>query len=253
MLLRRASDLKPYIKAIVYGAPNAGKTSFAVTGHDTPGLGPVLLVDVEEGSISASHTTATITPKIDTKAGIMEVLHGLHHKKDEFQHFQTVVIDTGTRLQTVILDHVIRATIKRKSQSRDVDEVYIKDYGDCGKVMMRIVAGFFALEMHVILLAHSRDISPRVPDGATPKPPTATVPDFTPALGRTLMGYADNIWYIAEHEGKRYLMTQPPDKPTIIRTKTRGHVFAKLLGSTIEAPNLPDIYDKLKLSTKKEK
>ena len=248
MRLIAASERKPYIKAIIYGPSGAGKTTLAVSGHDTPGLGPVLVVDIEEGTISAAHTSAIVTDKIETKEHIDEVLLGFKHKRPEYQKFNTIVIDTGTRLQMVILDHCIRKTIKKRSQTRDIDDVHLKDWGDCGKVMRRIIGEFLALDKHVIILAHSRDIYPNVPEGAPPKPPTDTVPDFTPALSKTLRGYADYVWYLKEHEGDRYLMTSPPKDHTIIRVKTRGHKFAGLLGGVIKNPSLAEIYGKLKQS-----
>jgi len=248
MRLIPASQRKPYIKAIIYGPSGAGKTTLAVSGHDTPGMGPVLLLDAEDGSVSAAHTTAIVTDKIDSKGSVEEILKGFQHKQPEFDKFNTIAIDTGTRLQMILLDECIRKTIKRRSQSRDVDEVYQKDWGDSGKVMLRLIWGFLSLDKHVILLAHSRDLSPRVPEGQPPKPPTDTVPDFTPALCRSLRGAFIHVWYLKEHEGSRYLMTSPPKEHTIIRVKTRGHRFAELLGPIIKNPSLADIYAKLKQS-----
>ena len=250
MQMMNASDLKPYIKALVFGPSGAGKTTFGVTGHDTPGLCPVLLVRAEEGANSASHTTAKISKSIETREDIEAVANGLHHRTAGYEKFKTVVIDTGTRLQETILDGVVQKRIDKRGTG-DIDDVHKRDWGDCGKAMKRIIRSFLSLDMHVIVLAHDRELYPQVPEGKPLPPATDIVPAFTPSLVRTLRGYFNHVWYIKEHEGNRYLLTSPNDKSGIIRVKTHGHKFAELMGSIVKDPNLPDIYKKFQQSTQK--
>lgn len=248
--IKPVREIRPFIKALVFGPPGSGKTTFAASGHASPGLSPTLFIPTEEGVLSASHTTADMTARVETKQELDSLLHKLVHNLDGLDKYKTVVLDTGTRMQQIVLEDCIQKTIKEKSQARDVDTVYIKDWGDCGKAMRRLVSGFLTLNKNVIITAHSRELRPKSPEGAPERPATDIVPDFIPSLSKTLRGYFNFVWYMTAHMGDWYLMTYPKvpkegEEPSIIRTKTHGQRFAKMLGPVIKNPGLPDIYNKL--------
>lgn len=101
--------------AILYGAPGVGKTTLAVSAPNP------ILIDLDKGiqRIRAQHR-----PPFSRVSTYEELLEDL--KSDELKAFDTIVIDTGGSLITLLQDYVMRKDPVNKTKSGTISQ---KGYG----------------------------------------------------------------------------------------------------------------------------
>lgn len=101
--------------AILYGAPGVGKTTLAVSAPHP------ILIDLDKGiqRIRAQHR-----PPFSRVSTYEELLEDL--KSDELKAFDTIVIDTGGSLITLLQDYVMRKDPANKTKSGTISQ---KGYG----------------------------------------------------------------------------------------------------------------------------
>jgi hypothetical protein len=241
IIIKKASDIERYIKALVYGDPGIGKTTFAATGEGHPQLERTLFINIEGGMLSIAGTSAEATEQLRDVDSVEEVFWGLAQKKEGWEHFQTVVIDSGTELQTMDLEGIV-AEARKKNKKRSLDDIYLEDYGKSTARLKRVFRQFRDLPMHVIVTCLTKRVMP--PNAQkTNAQPRAIMPSLTEKLAMSLMGYMDFVWYMyIGEEGKREILTR--DKGPY-KAKTRGARFSEALGERVVEPNLATIYDLL--------
>jgi hypothetical protein len=243
MKLSPVSIIEPYLKVLVYGAPGAGKTTLACSGHAHPKMGKTVVANIEGGMLSVSKTSALTTDQLRTMAELEELFACIAHRKAGFEDVRTIVIDSGTELQTVLLDEIVDDASKRGGKARTgPDDVQLQDYGTCTKRMQRLFRQFRDLPCHVIVTALVREVFPPATRQRPNPAPVTAHPDFTRKLSNSVMGYFDHVWYMWREDDKHYLLTQDAG---IHRGKTRGPNFAAALGPKVENPNLGVLLDTL--------
>lgn len=240
--IKKASDIERYVKLLVYGDPGIGKTTFAATGESHPQMKNTLFVNIEGGMLSIANTDADATEQLHNVDSVEEVFWNLAQKTKGWDHYQTVVVDSATELQTMDLEGIVKAA-KKKNKSRNLDDIYLEDYGKSTARLKRIFRQFRDLPMHVIVTCLTKRVMPANAQNMTNPQPKATLPSLTDKLAMSLMGYMDFVWYMyIGEDNKRELLTR--DK-SHYKAKTRGARFSKALGERVVEPDLAEIFNLL--------
>lgn len=241
---------KPWIKALVYGDPGVGKTTFAATAQKHDAMSDVLFINIEGGMLSVRGTGVAATEKIKHTNQIEELFWKLKSDSD-FARYQTVVIDSGTELQTLNLSNIVEDSIaKKRTKGRSVDDIHLEDYGKSTAQLRRLFRNFRDLDKHVVVTALPKRVMPQNAGAQSTGEPTLVYPAFTEKLAFSVMGYMDFVWYLyTDKEGHRKLLTQ---EQGVYKAKTRGQVFAQEIGKSVSDPDLSVLFQTL-LNTERSK
>lgn len=222
-------DIK--INALLYGPQGAGKTRMAATVNDCPEMSPGFFLNIEGGLLSVTYRGDVEYTDVRSVAEVEEIFWAVRKgivDKDadsQFKDVKSIVIDSGSELQTLSLEGLAREGAKKKS-TRDIDDVYLEDYGKSTREIARLFRWFRDLPVHFIVTALPQQIFPK---GAENLPPIEIRPQFTQKLSNHVLGYMDMVWYLwmNPETGARQFLTR--DKG-VYRAKTRGSRFAEALG-----------------------
>jgi len=235
---------KPKINALIYGRPGCGKTTFAAQANDHPDMANALFLNVEGGLLSVAHRGDIQAIDIRDSKTLEDVFWDLVNKDPAFADIQTIVIDSGSELQSVGLQQIVSDAVAdpKKVRRDDLDEIEIGDYGKSTAQLTRLFRWFRDSPYHVIITALPKYVFPKGNTNEN-KEPIDCIPSFTAKLAESVMGYVDFVWYMyIDAEGNRKMLTQ---EKGIYRAKTRGPEFAMTLGQVVSDPNLSSIYDLL--------
>ena len=240
---RKIGTAPLYLNPIIAGEKGAGKTLLACTAGQHPEMGPALLVNIEDGGVTASHLDGCDeTEQLATFKDAQEVFWNLANKtKDEdtdWGSYRTVIVDSGTALQSMNIMEVARDNGKGSNEFRITQQ----DWGDSTRMVEELLRRFKALPLNTIVTAGVRNYY--TTDNAIQKEkvgPARVTPDFTPALANKLMYLYDHVWYLAvADDGTRQLLTRDSGP---YKAKTRGQRFADQLGEVVDNPNLGEIFN----------
>lgn len=238
--IKPVSETDKFLKVMIYGDPGIGKTVLSATATQNPAMEKTLVVNIEGGMLSIAGTEAMATDQIKSMKEVEELMWALSSRQAGFEDYNTIVIDSGTELQTLSLEGIVAAAKKKKSD-RDLDEIYIEDYGKSTACLKRIFRHFRDLPMNIIVTALTKRIMPPIASKKTT--PLKVLPQFTSKLADSLSGYMDAVWYMyLDENGQRCILTQPEGA---YFAKTRGQRFSEALGKRVENPNLSEIYNLL--------
>lgn len=240
-------------KAIFWGDPGMGKTTFAASGASHPALKGMLFLNIEDGLLSIPDGTdaSAIDIGFDESGKRVPVIDGLEkvmdellapNPKPEWKGFNTIVIDSVSDLQVKSLQDIVSEDDKAK----DKDAIGQNHYGKDTNRMKRIFSNLRSCKLNVIFTA--------LPSFKMSKPPKgedavllSVQPMLTDKVAMSLVGYVDFSWYFyQDSSGKYKILTRPKNK---IKAKTRNDKIAELIGEIIEIPkgeeNLSNIYSKI--------
>lgn len=252
--VNKAGTTKPSLNLLVYGPPGAGKTLLASTAMDHKDLSEVLFLNVEGGFLTIADREYTSIdlgrdddgrPNGRTLKDLEDIVWKVVTKAEGFGKFKTLALDSVTELQVRDLEDLINEA-KAKGKNKELDEIGQQEYLKSTNRMRRILRMLRDANVHVIITALAKQITP---EGATK--PTEIVPSLTKALAENIQGYMDAVWYLyPDKDGQRRLLTQPLGP---VRAKTRHTAFAEKLGAEVVNPKLPAIYDLLCKTLKETK
>lgn len=241
------SEETHYAKILLYGPPGVGKTTFAGTAQAHPDMSDVLFINIEGGMLSVSGTAALTTQQLTHTDQVEELFWNLANKKEGYESVRTVVLDSGTELQTIDIEGIVAAA-REKNKNRSLDDVHLEDYGRSTTRLKRLFRHFRDLPMNVIVTCLVKRVMPANAQKLTNPQPKVVRPALTESLANSLAGYMDCVWYMYEEDGVRSILTQ---QEGVYLAKTRGHRFSEAIGKVVTEPNLATLYNQLQESEKK--
>lgn len=230
-----------YINALVYGRPGVGKTMLACSAQDHPKLRDVLVINTEAGLLSVASRGDIRAVNVQTVQEVEAVFWALRQRRPGFETIRTVVIDSGSELQSLSLRNIVaREVTTARGNKRTLDDIWLEDYGTSTNELSRVFQMFRDLDVHFVVTALLKHT---YPGGKGNLDPTEAGPRLTTKLAEQLMGYVDFVWYMyADDSGERHILTEDRG---IYRAKTRGPAFRAALTERYSNPSLPDIYELL--------
>ena len=251
MKLTPVSEQQDYFKILVYGLPDAGKTTFSASGADHPSFGITAIMNLEKGLQSIRRSSAVQTPAITCEADIESVIVSLKSRAKGWENVQTLVVDSATEMQRILLEEAISNRMKKKPGSGSKPQ--LSDYGDLTATTKRLCGMLRDLPCNVIVTALEK-----AHRDTEEGPITRVAPEMTDKACGALMGMFDNVWCMKKMAATKAVPAtdgedaiDAVDAHTMMLTqahgvyaaKTRNAEFAALLPSAMVNPTLPQIYD----------
>lgn len=215
---------KPITRRIMlYGDSGAGKTFFAGSAQDVPDLADVLVANIDKGVATLLSRGDIQTTDIAGTNNLEELLWMLIRKDPAVASIRTLVLDNGSELQKLDLAQIAEAAAKDKDK-RDRDANELNDYMKNKNRLLRVYR--MARDIPDITLVITAWAQKKYPNDNKNSTPSIIQPDMTDAVRSTLVGYMDDVWYIAHDSVKdvRY-----------IYTSSLGPVFAKTRDQAVAA------------------
>lgn len=242
-----------YVNLMIYADPGAGKTTLAAMANEHPAMREVLFANVEGGLLSVTGQgihAIDINSVDDLEALYWELVKG---KEGSLGHIRTVVIDSGSEVQSLNLEEIVAEEIEEdeKGKRYSQDDIWLSDYGRSTAQLKRVFRWFRDLDCHLIITALAKTIMPPQPQGRgkgmsqslakqPDRDPKSVDPLFTEKLGNAVKGYVDFVWYIYEDSNEdgdpeRWILTQ---RQGPIFAKTRGARFRTALGPHVKIKDM---------------
>ena len=222
---KTADDYKQYAKVLVYGKPGSRKTSYAAT------FPKPIFVDMERGTDTLTHLNmgGLAVERPSTVKQVYDIL-----KEFPKSEFETIVIDTISRLQSFIMADVMQLAVKTNS-SRDVYAPLFKEYRTVGAMLDGICYDLQMMDKNVILICHEKVVV----DEETGRV-IEVRPNLTPALANSVGGLISAVFYSEVKSG----VSSAPATQTIY-PNSFGKTFAKNrmnLSKPITNPNYENTF-----------
>lgn len=188
--IQSVGDTPLAFKILIYGESGVGKTVLAGSACVVPEMAPVLLLDIEGGTLSLRRRYPEVDAiRIKTWSDLVKVWEALKEGK---HHYKTVIVDSLTEAQKIGLATIMkRAVIKAREEGneRDPDLPGIGEYGKSTNQMRALVRCFRDLPMNVIftcLAARDQD----------KKGNWHTRPSLTAKLSSEIAAFMDVVLYM---------------------------------------------------------
>lgn len=218
-----ASADKPITRRIMlYGDSGAGKTFFAGSAQDVADMQDVLVANIDRGVATLLSRGDIQTTDISGAGNLEELIWMLIRKDPAVANIKTLVLDGGSELQKLDLQQIADEAAKGDKRDRDANE--LRDYMKNKNRLLRVFR--MARDIPDITLIITAWAQKKYPNDNKNAAPSVIQPDMTEAVRSTLVGYMDDVWYLAHDPVKdaRYLYTS-----------TLGPVFAKTRDQAVAA------------------
>ena len=177
-----------HANVLVYGEAGVGKTVFASTAPR-----PILWLESEGGTHSIGDKKDIDVVRVKTLEDYRQVLRYLHQNPD---NYKTVVLDSLTETQALILKEIMRAAVASEP-SRDEFAPLFAEWGRLAGVMREIIRSFRDLPMNTVFTALTREDT----DEMTGR--TKVRPRLQPAVADEIPGFMDAMGYLAVSTPKK--------------------------------------------------
>tara|TARA_Y100000310_G_scaffold10649_2_gene11322 strand:+ start:3096 stop:3866 length:771 start_codon:yes stop_codon:yes gene_type:complete len=235
------SEQQDYLRVLVYGPPDAGKTTLGCSGSGHPEFSPTVVANIEDGLQSVRWNGAGLlrTPKIETPEDIERVILAAASGAGAFADCKCLVLDSLTKMAKILLHGIVAKKHAKKPRRGGVDQIELSDYGDLGKAMERYFDLLSSLDMHIVFIALEKEVK----DGDVVTAITLNLPGGLPVK---IIASCDNVFAL-----RKLPADGDDDTRVAMLTQQRGMNFARVrndefrqeLGPVLINPTLPGIWD----------
>lgn len=175
-------DIDSYVKVLFYGPPGSGKTYLAGTAQNVEAMRDVIVLDIEGGkkSLRRPRFKGITTVRIKDTAGFQQIFAYLRaHAKmrdannvegmrkaqqqvtqaevtGEPKRFRTIVIDSLSEVQKLIMYNITGVNIETYQIDQDVPQPQFAEWGKNAERVRLLVRKFRDLDYNVIFVAAER-------------------------------------------------------------------------------------------------
>lgn len=219
----KASEENSLPSLCIYGGPGIGKTTLAASAYDVPDMGPVALLNIENGAASVKD----LYPDMDVydinrfqelQDAYDALYAGIDRDAQTCAGYKTVIVDNLTESQKKGMEHIWeKDELARKGIS--FTEFTMATFANGGwnissEQMRKLIRAFRELPCYVIFVAWEIDI-----DKSESR--HLWTPAFTNKLANEAPGMMNDVFrYYFNREGERVLQTGR-DKSAIAKDRTR--------------------------------
>lgn len=185
-------DTKPALKIMVWGDPDAGKTTFAGTVPNA------LIVDAEDGMTSLKNHPDLIAGgskryPYNTFAGFEVLLQYLKEGNPAFDWVETLIVDTFSTLHKKGLAETREREFRKAPSLVNRYKAETEHHTENNEHIRLLLDTMASTRRNLVVLAHSRLVEPK-------NMPAKTFPDFSEKLSSALVSMVDICAYIEKRE-----------------------------------------------------
>ncbi len=226
----------PFLNELTYGDPGAGKTYKLGTCADSDEFSPMLLLDIEGGTMTLRHLPPGKIDVVQVRSmdQVVAVCNKLQLKNNGY--YKSVGLDSLTELQKLDMFTVMSEFYDKDPDKHDKDVPNQRAWGKSGERVRRIIRAYRDLPMHFFATAHVAEREDEKTGRLTMYPSLpgklrAEVPGFFDVVGhlRAVQG--------GEDEGViRVLQVAKTDR-VVAKDRTGS------LGDVIQNPTIPEMWE----------
>lgn len=143
-------DGDPWRNYFFYGDSGVGKTTLAGSACEVESMSPVLIIDVEGGTVSLTHSYPGVhVVRVKSFIEFNELYAALRQGKHPYK---TVVLDSATEIQKFGM-YAIMKQLLEKDPERDPDLPGIQEWAKNTEQVRRLVRAFRDLPLNTIITA----------------------------------------------------------------------------------------------------
>jgi len=222
--------MESYLNILIYGEPGVGKTVLAGSASNVKEMSPVLLLDIEGGTMSLNQAYKEVDViRIKKWIDLQKVYNKLYEGKHSYK---TVIMDSLTEAQKLSMSDIMTKAVK-DDPDLDRDVPTMRAWGQNLEQMRRFTRGLRDLPMNVIFTA-------LVDSEKNNKGKMSYRPLFQGKTKGEVPGFMDIVaYYYMVQKGDNTLRMLLSHQTDTVIAKDRSNTLPKM----IESPTMTDIYN----------
>lgn len=235
----KAAERPPFINMLVYGNSGMGKTRLAGTADSVPEMRKVLILDVEGGTLTLTHSNPNVDiVRVATWKEVQAVYDELYAGNHDYS---TIVLDSLTEIQKFNMYNVMDDLKKDpKNSERSIDVPSMREWGINLEQMRKFVRAFRDMPINTIFTALAKE-EKNQKTGMIHKKPS-----LSGKLADEVAAFLDIVcyMYVKELDGQMQRM--------LLTTSTDEYVAKDRTGKlplVIQNPTMTEIYKHIESTT----